>query len=106
MKILLDMNLSPQWKPILEQAGHACVHWVDVGSPQAGDYEILEWARKQEFVVLTLHLDLAMILTNAVLLRAQDPLPSAQARRILGLLQRQEEEFANPVILVLDEART
>ena len=37
MKILLDMNLSPEWVPSLEQAGFVCVHWSAVGNPRATD---------------------------------------------------------------------
>jgi predicted nuclease of predicted toxin-antitoxin system len=43
MKILLDMNLSPPWLGFLEQGGHECLHWSDVGSPKATDREIMHF---------------------------------------------------------------
>ena len=44
MKILVDMNLSPSWIPVLERHGWPTVHWSDVGSPRAADREIMDWA--------------------------------------------------------------
>jgi len=42
MKLLIDMNLSPEWVPFLEKAGWPAVHWFKVGQPDASDQEILE----------------------------------------------------------------
>ena len=44
MRLVVDMNLSPDWVAILKQAGHAAVHWSSVGSPNAKDRGILTWA--------------------------------------------------------------
>lgn len=37
MKIIIDMNLSPEWVSVLESAGYEAVHWSTVGQPQATD---------------------------------------------------------------------
>jgi predicted nuclease of predicted toxin-antitoxin system len=37
LKILLDMNLSPDWVQVLVHAGHDAVHWADVGPANAPD---------------------------------------------------------------------
>ena len=68
MNILLDMNLSPVWVPFLEKAGHEVRHWRDIGSPTAPDTEIMEWARKNKYVVFTHDLDFGTLLyvTNAI----------------------------------------
>lgn len=42
MKILIDMNLSPAWVDVLNQAGHEAIHWSNVGDPRAPDAQILE----------------------------------------------------------------
>jgi predicted nuclease of predicted toxin-antitoxin system len=41
MKLLVDMNLSPDWVAVLEQAGWETVHWSNVGNPRAADSEIM-----------------------------------------------------------------
>ena len=46
MKILLDMNLSPLWVPVLTQAGFEAVHWSTVGRPNALDSELMLWAKQ------------------------------------------------------------
>src|SRR4051812_7916804 len=57
MKIVVDMNLSPQWCGPLSVQGHEAVHWSTVGDPRAPDREVLEWARLHGFVVFTHDLD-------------------------------------------------
>jgi hypothetical protein len=39
MKILIDMNLSPAWVSVLEEAGHTASHWSTIGSLNASDDE-------------------------------------------------------------------
>ena len=35
MKLLIDMNLSPQWALVLEASGWKAVHWSLIGQPTA-----------------------------------------------------------------------
>jgi predicted nuclease of predicted toxin-antitoxin system len=41
VKLLVDMNLSPDWTARLAAAGIEAVHWASVGHPTASDEEIL-----------------------------------------------------------------
>ena len=82
MKLLLDMNLSPLWVEALEERGYAATHWSRVGDPGAPDQEILEWARREEYVVFTHDLDFARLLAltradgpSVIQLRSQSVLP-------------------------------
>ncbi|MEH2244110.1 DUF5615 family PIN-like protein [Nostoc sp.] len=36
MKILLDINLSPEWVAVLENAGFEAVHWSTIGNLDFG----------------------------------------------------------------------
>ncbi len=47
-KLLLDMNLSPEWAPTLQKRGWEAVHWSDVGDPRASDKDIMDWAVAHE----------------------------------------------------------
>jgi len=51
MKLLIDMNLSPKWVSVLKKAGLEAAHWSRIGRPNAPDYEILEYARSNGYVV-------------------------------------------------------
>ena len=53
-KLLVDMNLSPEWIPALEKHGWQAMHWSDVGDPRASDRDIMDWAVAHQYVVFTL----------------------------------------------------
>lgn len=60
MKLVVDMNLSPSWIPVLETAGHEALHWSAVGNPCAQDSEVMAWARQNKYVVFTHDLDFGL----------------------------------------------
>lgn len=62
MKLLVDMNLSPAWLPVLQAAGHEVQHWSTKGNPRALDREIMAWARQNGYVVFTHDLDFGALL--------------------------------------------
>ncbi len=62
MQILIDMNLSPQWKEVFQRAGYNSLHWMEVGAQNALDSTILHWAKDQDRVVFTHDLDFGAIL--------------------------------------------
>lgn len=62
MRVLIDMNLSPDWVSFLVDAGFEAVHWSKVGSPSAADDELMQWAAENDYVVLTNDLDFGAIL--------------------------------------------
>jgi predicted nuclease of predicted toxin-antitoxin system len=88
VKILLDMNLSPDWVPALEAEGHESRHWSTVGAFNAPDTEIMAWARNAGHVVLTQDLDYGALLfatqataPSVVVLRAEDVRPRRSCKR-------------------------
>jgi predicted nuclease of predicted toxin-antitoxin system len=65
MRLLLDMNLSPDWVPLLHERGVEAVHWSTIGSykaPKCGDHA---WARDNDCVVFTHDLDFGMLLAHS-----------------------------------------
>lgn len=60
MKLVVDMNLSPDWCSVLQGHGWDTVHWSDVGDPAATDQEIMQWALSESRVVFTHDLDLRL----------------------------------------------
>lgn len=47
MKLLIDMNLSPDWVSTLDEAGFEAAHWSDLGAVDATDKEIMTYAKGQ-----------------------------------------------------------
>ena len=53
MKILIDMNLSPEWVQEFKLHEIESVHWSTVGKFDAPDAVIMDWARKNNHIVFT-----------------------------------------------------
>ncbi len=112
MKILVDMNLSPEWLKVLEQAGWQACHWSTMGSPSAADTELFNWARQHGWLLLTQDLDFAEILfhtqagaPSVVLLRLRNELDTVQQARVCTLLQTATPALETGALLVIDERR-
>ena len=113
MKLLVDMNLSPKWCPVLQAAGWDTVHWSDVGQHFAPDDELMRWAEGSQHVVVTHDLDFGAILAatqatgpSVVQVRAQDVRPGHLAGLLVPLLSRYEDELVAGALLVVDERRS
>jgi len=64
MKLLLDMNVSPIWVELLNEAGHQARHWSSVGESADDDEIIAAWARTNNHVVLSNDLDFSKLLAS------------------------------------------
>ena len=62
IKLLIDMNLSPDWVSVLKTHGWSAVHWSTVGNPRASDDSIMNWAVMNEYVAVTHDLDFGAML--------------------------------------------
>ena len=67
MKILIDMNLSPDWCQVFGSNDIESLHWSSVGAVSAPDATIIEWAKSNDYIIFTHDLDFGTIL--AVLLQ-------------------------------------
>jgi predicted nuclease of predicted toxin-antitoxin system len=87
MKILIDMNHSPDWVKVLEGAGWESAHWSTVGDMRATDEVIMTWAREHDYIVFTHDLDFGVLLAltqaespSVIQVRTQDVFP-----QVLGI---------------------
>ena len=62
LNLLVDMNLSPHWVPVLRKHGWHAVHWSTIGDAGASDKDIMDWARNHQYVVFTHDLDFGTML--------------------------------------------
>ncbi|MEA1053219.1 DUF5615 family PIN-like protein [Lamprobacter modestohalophilus] len=53
LRLVIDVNLSPDWVPVLTKAGFGAVHWTQIGDPSAPDREIMDWAIANGHVVFS-----------------------------------------------------
>lgn len=112
LRILVDMNLSPEWLAALNQQGWAAVHWSAIGDPKAEDHAILAWARNNGHIVFTNDLDFGTLLAlthangpSVVQARTQDLLPDRLGPSLFAALRQFESELLAGALLVIDETR-
>ena len=109
MKILIDMNLSPQWEAFFHGLQMEAVHWTKLGRANAPDAEIMDFAASNDFVVLTHDLDFGSILAatggskpSVVQIRADDLRPQTIGARVFRALQTARTEIENGALVTVD----
>ena len=112
INILIDMNLSPDWVPVLVRHGWVAVHWSSVGDPRATDRTIMDWAVANGYVVFTHDLDFgtALALTHAtgpsvLQLRGQDVLPDRMEGVVSAALRQHEADLVSGALVVVDPSK-
>ena len=112
MKILIDMNLSPDWTAVLEAENIEAVHWSSIGKPNAPDEEIMQYARENDFIVFTHDLDFGAMLAltqaanpSVLQVRAQDILPKSIGQIVITILQKYKTELEQGALIVFDKAK-
>lgn len=112
IRVVIDMNLSPDWAETLSDSGWPAQHWSTVGDPRATDAEIIKWARTNSHIVLTHDLDFGTLLAlthadgpSVIQIRSQDPFPQRLAPVVSAALKQHAGELEKGALLVIDEAR-
>ncbi|MEQ1861935.1 MAG: DUF5615 family PIN-like protein [Chthoniobacteraceae bacterium] len=112
MRLLIDMNLSPEWEPLLRENGLDAVHWSLVGAPNAPDTEIMQWARDHGYAVFTHDLDFGILLAHGkdgrpsvIQVRTQDVSPVHLGPVVLSALRAHGAALESGALLTIDEAK-
>lgn len=112
MKVLIDMNLSPDWTAVLEAENIEAVHWSSVGKITAPDEEIMQYAREKDFVVFTHDLDFGAMLAltqasspSVLQVRAQDILPKSIGQIVITILRKYKDELEQGALIVFDKSK-
>jgi predicted nuclease of predicted toxin-antitoxin system len=111
LRIVIDMNLSPDWVAALAPHGCSAVHWSNVGDPRADDATIMAWAASNGHIVFTHDLDFGTLLAlthargpSVIQLRARNVLPDHCLNLLLAALQQHASELSAGALVVVDEA--
>ena len=112
MKLLIDMNLSPKWVSVLNEAGFEAAHWSSIGRPDAPDYEILAYAKSNRYVVFTHDLDFGTILAatkadypSVIQIRTQDVTPEYLRPLVVSALHQFEKHLEDGAIVTIDQKK-
>jgi predicted nuclease of predicted toxin-antitoxin system len=95
MKVLIDVNLSPEWVAFLNTDGIEAIHWSAIGRSNASDAEILGHALQFHCIVLTQDLDFGAILSatgvarpSVIQIRAGRVHPSTLGTQVVAATSR------------------
>ncbi len=109
VRLLVDMNLSPEWVAELNIHGWSAVHRSTVGDPRAEDAVIMAWALANGHVVFTHDLDFGhmLALTHATgpsvfQVRGQNVLPEDIGPAVIAALRQYDAELAAGALVVID----
>ncbi len=113
MKLLIDMNLSPDWVTVFEWQGWQALHWSTVGDPRAADSEIMKWARTNGYIVFTHDLDFGILLASTrvggpsvIQVRTQDIMPQSLGSRLVQILRQYESALEKGALVTVDETKS
>lgn len=112
-KLLIDMNLSPDWVDSLSREGWEAVHWSEVGEPRATDREVMDWAVANAYVVLTHDLDFGTMLAltqdrgpSVLQVRAENVTPPQLGPTVIAALEQHQADLSAGALVVVDERRS
>jgi predicted nuclease of predicted toxin-antitoxin system len=113
MKLLIDMNLSPDWVTFLDEFSFAALHWSTIGAGAAFDDEIMSYAAAHDLVVLTQDLDFGILLAltgmkkpSVIQLRTSDTDPKVTGHAVIDALLRAAPDLERGALLTIDTRRT
>jgi predicted nuclease of predicted toxin-antitoxin system len=113
IRLLIDMNLSPEWIAELSRHGYSALHWSTVGDPRADDIAIMSWARSNGCTVFTHDLDFGTILAlnhadgpSVLQVRGQNILPEHLGPLVLAALRQYEAVLISGALVVVEEKKS
>ena len=113
MKLLIDMNLSPERITVLEGAGFDAVHWSTIGDVSAPDHEIMTWAKNNGYIVFTHDLDFGAILAatktespSVIQIRTQNINPHQISDFVVSVIKQFREDLRKGALISVDEKKS
>lgn len=113
MKILIDMNLSPDWCQALSQFDIEAIHWSTVGEPAAPDKILMAWAKSNGYIVFTHDLDFGSILAatqaeapSVIQVRVQDTFPKELVNTVVAVLEQFETQLRAGALITIDKSKS
>lgn len=113
MKILIDMNLSPEWVQTFADVEIEAIHWATVGDPRAADRTIMAYALANDYIVFTHDLDFGILLAisqadapSVIQVRTQNILPIAIGELIISALRQFQLQLETGALITVDSSRS
>ena len=98
MKILIDMNIPLDYSKFLKEKEIEIFRWSDVGLPNAPDEEIMQYAKANNFIVLTSDLDFSALLSMTHAIKPsiiQTRISLIRADRAVDMIISADKRYSN-----------
>lgn len=112
MKILIDVNLTPEWTEAFSNYGITALHWSEIGDTTALDVEIMAYARDHRYIVFTHDLDFGTLLFHSragspsvIQLRCAETRPCHVASLVVSALELSRSDLAKGALLTIEPDR-
>lgn len=112
MKFLIDNALSPSMADGLKKAGYNAIHVRDVGMSKASDIDILNFALKEDRVIVSADTDFGTLLAlrefskpSFILFRRSDKRPAALLMQLMANLNQIAEALTEGAVIVIEDKR-
>ena len=112
MRFLIDNALSSSMSNGLNNSGHDAVHVQDLGMERATDIEIMEFALKEDRVIVSADTDCGTLLAlrrlakpSFLLFRQTDKRPLSLLTQLLANLEQIEDTLSKGAIIVIEDDR-
>lgn len=113
MTIVIDKCLPLSWVDYLRKSGHNVRHWRELGAPNAPDIEVMDWAFRNEAIVLTHDLDFTKLLfqsgaklPSVIQLRLDDVRPPAIGEEVIQILTQHEESLRSGALITVKDHKS
>jgi predicted nuclease of predicted toxin-antitoxin system len=112
MRFLIDMNLSPGWARLIEEAGFEAIHWSTIGAHDAEDAVLLQWADEHDYIVLTNDLDFGAILAatrarrpSVLQIRGELLTPGVIGNMVIAAIRQTASDLQKGALVAVDVTR-
>lgn len=112
MKFLADMPVSPKTVEKLCEKGYDAVHLFSLGMKKADDEEVVEFAKQENRIILTMDLGFGEILAHSkeqrpgvIIFRVSHSTPTKVNSLLFDLLNSEASSDIEGSIIIIEEAR-
>lgn len=112
MKFLIDNALSPSMAEGLRKSGYDAIHVRDLGMSRSTDTEIMDFALKEDRVIISADTDFGTLLAlrelpkpSFILFRKSDKRPIALLMQLLDNLSQFNEALNEGAVVVIEDKR-
>lgn len=112
MKVLIDMNLSPEWVQEFISYDIEAVHWSTIGEITASDSILMNWAKVNNHIIFTHDLDFgtALALTHAekpsvIQVRTQNVTVPYLSDMVISTIIKYKDLLDRGALIVLDDEK-